>query len=148
MNLSKAIVAYKGFPNDVVESMLSQVVSSGTQVNYANHNVHLVIWVYEREEWSEELLRNWMAERLVASKEKGNKEMRATLKAAQEEVNRNDGNCPVVLEKLTSNVFSCYMSTKNSKNSGGYLSATSYGGVRSSLTHLYRMIVKTMGREF
>ena len=40
------------------------------------------------------------------------------------------------------------MSTKKSKKSGGYLSATSYGGVRSPLTHMYHMSGKTMGGEF
>ena len=40
------------------------------------------------------------------------------------------------------------MSTKKSNNSRGYLYDTSYGGVRSSLTYLYRMSEKTMDREF
>ena len=39
------------------------------------------------------------------------------------------------------------MSTKKSKKSGGYLSATSFFGVRSSLTHLYRMSGKMMDGE-
>ena len=37
---------------------------------------------------------------------------------------------------------------KLSKKSGGYLSATSYGGVRSSITHMYHMSGKTMDEEF
>ena len=45
--------------------------------------------------------------------------MCATCKAAQEEVKKSDDNCPIVLEKLTFNVFSRYMSTKKSKKSGG-----------------------------
>ena len=40
------------------------------------------------------------------------------------------------------------MSTKKSKNSGGYLSATSYYGFRSDLTHLHRMNGKKMDGEF
>ena len=71
-----------------------------------------------------------------------------TCKASLEKFNRSDDNCPIVLEKLTFNVFSHYMSTKKSKKSGGYLSATSYGGVRSALAHMYRMSGKTMDREF
>ena len=74
--------------------------------------------------------------------------MRATCKAAPEEVDRSNENCPIVLEKLTFNVFFHYMSTKKSRNYGGYLSATSYGGVRSSLTHLYRMSGNTTDRKF
>ena len=60
-----------------------------------------------------------------------------------EEVNKSNNNFPIVLEKMTFNVFSYYISTKKSKNSGGYLSDTSYGGVLISLTHLYRMSGKT-----
>ena len=74
--------------------------------------------------------------------------MCATCKADLEEVNRSYNNCPIVLEKLTFNVFSHYMLTKNSKNSGGYLSATSYGEVRSSLTHVYRISGKTVDGGF
>ena len=52
-----------------------------------------------------------------------------------------------MLEKITFNVFSHYMSTKKSKNSRGYLSATTYGGVRSFLTHLYPMSGNTIDGE-
>ena len=45
--------------------------------------------------------------------------MCATCKASLKEVSKSDDNCPIVLEKLTFNVFSCYMSTKKSKNYGG-----------------------------
>ena len=82
MNLSRAIIAYEGRPTDVVESILIQVVSSGTQGNYANHNVNLVLLIYKSKEWREELLRDWMVERLIYAKENGKKEMRATCKAS------------------------------------------------------------------
>ena len=89
-----------------------------------------------------------MAERLISAKEKRKKETRATFKAALEEVNKIDDNCPIVLEKMIFNVFSHYMSTKKSKKFGGYLSATGYGGLQSPLTHLHRMSGKTMDGEF
>ena len=73
MNLSQAIVAYEGRPTTVVESVLSQVVSSGTQCNYAYNNVEIFLWVYKREEWMEELLRDRMVGLLISDKEKGNK---------------------------------------------------------------------------
>ena len=73
MNLSQDIVAYEGRPTDVVESILSQVVSSGTQGNYSQQNVDLVLWICEREEWREESLRDWMVEHLIADEEKGEK---------------------------------------------------------------------------
>ena len=148
MNLSQAIVAYEVRTTAVVESILSQVVSSGTQCNYAYHNVDLVLWIYQRQEWGEELMRDWMVDSLIYAKQKGNKETRDTCKSYMKEVNRSNNNCPVVLEKLILNIFSHYMSTKNSKNSWGYLSSASCGGVRSSLTHMYRMSGKTMDGGF
>ena len=45
MNLSQAIFAYEVRPTDVVESILSQVLSSGTQVNYVNQNADLILWI-------------------------------------------------------------------------------------------------------
>ena len=75
MNLSQAIVAYEGRPTAVVESILSQVVSSGTQGNYANHNFNLILWIYKREEWRKELLRDWMVEHLITDEEKGKRNM-------------------------------------------------------------------------
>ena len=84
MNLSQAIVAYEGRPTAVFESILIQVVSSGNQGNYNSHNVNLILWIYERGEWREELLRDWMMERLISAKEKGKKETCATCKAALE----------------------------------------------------------------
>ena len=84
MNLSQAIVAYEYRPTDVVESILSQVVSSGTQVNDANHNVNLILWIYKREERMEESLRECIVERLIAAKEKGGIEICSTCKAALE----------------------------------------------------------------
>ena len=115
MNLPQAIVAYGGRPTAVVESILSQVVSSGTQGNYPFHNVDLVLCIYNREEYREELLRDWMVERLSAAEEKGKKETHATCKAALEGFNRSDDNFPIVLDKLAFIVFSCFMSTKKSK---------------------------------
>ena len=49
---------------------------------------------------------------------------------------------------MTFNVFPHYMSTKKSKTYGGYLYATRYGGVLSSLTNLLFMSGKTMDGGF
>ena len=40
-----------------------------------------------------------MVERLISAEEKGKKETRATCKAAMEEVNKSNNNCPIVLDK-------------------------------------------------
>ena len=59
-----------------------------------------------------------MVEHPVAADYKWKKYTRATCKAALEEVNKSEDNCPIVLEKMTFNVFSHYVSTKKSKKSG------------------------------
>ena len=89
-----------------------------------------------------------MVESLIFFEENGKKETRANYKADLEEVRKSDDNCPIVLDKMTFNVFYHCMSTKKSEKYGRYISTTSYGGVRSSLTHLYRMSGKTMHGEF
>ena len=99
MNLSQAIVAYDGRPTAVVESTLSHVASSGTQGNYNKHITDLIIWIYERGEWREELLRDWMVERLISAKEEDKKETHVTCKADLEEVNKSNNNFPIVIEK-------------------------------------------------
>ena len=68
MTLSQArnaIIAHKVRPNAVVEAILNQVVSSGTQANHANHNFDLILWIYKKDEWREALLRDWVVERLI-----------------------------------------------------------------------------------
>ena len=77
-----------------------------------------------------------MVERPINAKAEGKKAMRAACKYALNAMCRNDDNCPILLEKMTFNIFSHYMSMKESKNSGVYLSATIYGGIRSALTHM------------
>ena len=89
-----------------------------------------------------------MVERLITAKAEGKKAMRATCKDAINAMNRNDDNCPILLAKMTFNIFSHYMSMKRSKNSGVYLSTTSYGGIRSALTHMYCVSGKDMYQGF
>ena len=84
MNISQAIVAYAGFLTALFDSVSSQVVPSGTKCNYTNHDVNLIICIYEREECREELLIDWMVERPIAANDKGTKETCCTCKSALE----------------------------------------------------------------
>ena len=119
---SNAIIAYEGSPTAFIEAILSQVFSSGTRKNYANQNADLILWIYEKDEWREALLRDWMVERLITTEAEGKKVMRAICKYALNAMNINDDNCPILLAKNAFNIFSHYMSMKTSKNSGVYLS--------------------------
>ena len=71
-------MAYEGRSTAVVKSILNQVFSSSTQAKYANHNADLILWIYEKDEWREALLRDWMVERLVTAEAEGRKAIRAT----------------------------------------------------------------------
>ena len=66
---SNSIIAYEGRRTEFVKAILSQVVSSGTRTNYANHNVDLLLWIYEKDEWREALLRDWMVECLISDED-------------------------------------------------------------------------------
>ena len=51
MNQPQALIAYEGRPTAEVEAILNQIVSKGTQGNYMNHNMDLILWIYEQEDW-------------------------------------------------------------------------------------------------
>ena len=107
-----AIIAYEGRLTAVIEAILNRVVSSGAQANYSNHNADLILWIYEKDEWREALLRDCMVERLITEEAEGKKSMCATCKAVLKAIHRDDDNCPILLEKMTFNLFSHYMSMK------------------------------------
>ena len=58
-----------------------------------------------------------------------------------------DQNCPILLNKLTFNIFSHYITTWKNKK-GYYLSKAGYGQIQRSLKHLYRMSGETMDEEY
>ena len=58
---SNTITAYEVRPTAVVEVISNQVVSSGTQANYANHNADPILLIYKKDEWKKALPRDWMA---------------------------------------------------------------------------------------
>ena len=106
---SNAIISYEGRSTVVVKAILNQVVSSGTQANYANHNADLILCIYKKDEWREVLLRDWMVELVVTAESKGRKAMRATCKDALNAINRNDDNYPILLKNMTFNIFSHFI---------------------------------------
>ena len=94
------------------------------------------------------MLRYWMVERLITTKAEGNKVMSATCIYALNEMNRNDDNCTILLVKMTFNIFYHYMLMKRSNNLGVYSPVTSYWGIRSAITHLYRVSGKYIDQGF
>ena len=78
---SSAIVACKGLQTAVFEAISNEVVSSGTQEKYTNHNFDLILLIYDKDKWREALLVHWRVERLVTAKDGGKKAIHATCKA-------------------------------------------------------------------
>ena len=99
-----------------MEAIVYQVVAKGTQGNYINHNMDLILWIYDKEDWREEFLKDWMVERLNEVEDNGRKVMREICKEALKAINRSDDNCTIVLVKMTFNIFSHYIQPRKAKN--------------------------------
>ena len=62
-------------------------------------------------------------------------------------MNKLDSNFPTILQKITFNLFSHYLTTRRNKG-GGFLSKEIYSSVRSAFVHMYCMSGDTMPKEF
>ena len=76
---------------------------------------------------------------MINANTKGRKNMRAICKLAIYGMNKIEINSPIVLQKITFNLFSHYLTTRQNKG-GGFISKASYSGVRSAFVNMYRMI--------
>ena len=124
-------------------------------MKYKNDNTTFILWLYDNDEYREEYLHDWKVTELITAETldshnhriKGRSNMRLVCKVALDNTNKTDKNCPIILRKITFNLFSHYLTTRRNK-SGGYLSKASYSGIRSAFVHLYRMGGEKMGPEF
>ena len=73
--------------------------------------------------------------------------MRVICKLALDGMNKIDSNSPTILQKITFNLFSNYLTTRRNKG-GGFLPKASYSGVRSAFVHMYCMSGETIPEEF
>ena len=153
---NNAIIAYQGRPSAAVEQIMKQIVSKNSDTLYRNNNIILILWLYGNEELREEVLRDWMVEKLhrtvneddaTDASRKNRPAARAACKEALMNINKVDDNCPIILKKLTFNLFSHYLTTRRNKK-GDYLSKAGYGQIRSAFRHLYRVSGEKMGEEY
>ena len=142
-----AIIPYQGRPTKEVEDIMKRVVADNSNITYRNNNIILILWLYDNETHREEVLRDWMIEELnraVSADEeteatrKKRTAARAVYRKALDNINTVDNNCSILLDKLTFNLFSHYLTTRK-KRDGDLLSKAGYGQIRSALKHLYRM---------
>ena len=59
-----AIIPYEGRPTAVVEQIMKRVVAVNSNTSYRNNNIILIMWIYDNDEIREEILCDWMVERL------------------------------------------------------------------------------------
>lgn len=144
---STAIIPYQGKPTLAVQSIMKEIVADRSKTRYNNENLLLLMWLFDDESLREPLIFDWALERMIKADDRDKNEgrnaakrraLRAECRSLLEAVNKDDHNSPIVLEKLTFNVFSHYLTTRKNRN-GNLLSRSSYGGIRSALVYLHRM---------
>ena len=145
MTDSTALVPYQGRPTDVVQSIMKQVVADRSRHKYINENILMMIWLFDSELLREAVLFDWAVERMIRADERDQESsktkrtyLRSECRALLLDVNKDDKNSPIILDKLTFNIFSHYLTTRT-KADGTTLSRSSYGGIRSALVYLHRM---------
>ena len=102
-------------------------VAENSNTSYRNNSILLMMWIYNNEELREEVLHDWMVEQMnrVDSLDQATNgtrrncpTVRQAYKKALHDINKADNNCPIILCKLTFNMFSHYLTTrKNRKGS-------------------------------
>ena len=127
---------------------MKRVVASKSESKYKNDNTTFILWLYDNQELREEFIQDWFVTQLIDKEAidattKGCKNMRAICKLAIDTMKKTDSNSPIILQEITFNLFSHYLTTRPNKG-GGFLSKASYSGVRSAFVHMYRMSGETM----
>ena len=147
-----AIVPYAGRPTTVVQEIMNKFVSSRSVTRYTNENVLLMVWLFDED--AEMYLHDWIVERMVKAHEtdeeastQQRKHLRAVCKEALANVNKIDNNCPIILEKITFNVFSHFLTTRRNRH-GNLLSKSAYGSIRSALMYLHKLAGYETSIEF
>lgn len=157
---SSALIRYEGQPTEVVQGILHNVITESSRKCYDNSNVKLLLWLYEDDRFREDILADWFVEQMTGAEqrdEERNNQRNASTKDSHyyrrllckqclQHVNSKETS-PIILVKLTFNVFSHYLSV-NTKSNKSFKSQSSYGICRSALLHLYRCSGESMDSQF
>ncbi len=101
-------------------------------------------------------MRDWIIEELhradssdqeTAVSRRKRSAVRDVCRKALDNINTIDNNFPILLDKLTFNLFSHYLTTCKNKD-GAYQSKAGYGQIRSALKHLYRQCSKNFDDDY
>lgn len=130
-------------PTTEVLQIMKRVVASRSEKRYSTENTTFIFWINRNDHFRELLLEEWFLTKLDIAElndagKRSQPNMRKVCKEALAETNKSANNCPIILPSLTFNILSHYLTTRRN-SSDGYLSPSSYNGIRSALTHIYRM---------
>ena len=141
-----AIVVYNGNPSHHVQNIMSQIVATTSKMKYINDLIALMIWLFDDDQLQEALLFDWALAGMTTANEvdirheteelKKRTHLRRECKRLLDRVNQHEKNSPIILPKLSFNIFSHYLTTRKNRN-GGLLSKSSYGGIRSAVVYLF-----------
>ena len=99
------------------------------------------MWIYNNQYLIEEFLQDWFLTQLIEKEAidlntKGRNNMRAICKLFLDGMNKTDSDYPIILQNITFNLFSHYLTTIRNKG-GVFLPKESYYGVRRVFAHMY-----------
>ena len=150
-NQNNTIIAYQIRPTNVAKQIMKRIVASKSESKYKNENTTFILWLYVNQDLREEFLQDWFVTQLIEKEaieanKKGRKNMRSIYKLALDEMNKTDINSPIILQKITFNLFSHYLKTRRNKGRG-FVSKASYSVVRSAFVNMYLMSGETIPKE-
>ena len=151
---ANALVVYEK-PTDVVIEIMDQYVAPATKTMYTHHNLTFLLWLFDKD--AELYMHDSILDDALTAHEddeeqpsKGNKKrkaLRTLFKNCLSKVDKGKRSCPIVLQKITFNVFSDYLAQRRSKK-GAMLSKASYGGIVSAWMYLINKAGYKMPPEF
>ena len=127
---------------------MKRVVASKLESKYKNDNTTFILWFYDNQDLRGEFLHDWFVTQLIKKETinantKLRKNMRAICKLALDGMNKIDSNSPIILQNITFNLISHYLTTRRNKG-GGFLPKARYSGVKSAFVRMYHMIGEIM----
>ena len=89
---------------------MKRVVASKSESKYKNENTTFILWLYVNQDLREEFIQDWFVTQLIQKEaieanKKGCKNTRSICKLALDEMNKTDINSPIILQKITFNLF-------------------------------------------
>ena len=109
-NQNNAIVDYQGRSTNAAKQIMKRVVASKSESKYKNENTTFILWLYDNQYLREEFLQDWFVMQLIEkeaieSNKKGQKNTRSICKLDLDGMNKTDINSPIILQKITFNLF-------------------------------------------